>query len=235
MPVPHDGAAHDLSRIAGKNCFLFGEDAMHKAACTHGGEGRQGGAFGDYDVASQPDVVGKGDGTVGVEVGAGVVDEAMLVGVHDSAAPRGEHVAAERNGEMADDERAGAEVEMVAQGEGGTFGHFDAASGPNGAFTKEADIAAEVEEGAVVVEIGELAGVETDFDQADAEGVGMEGDEAGEVENTCAVGDKQGQTARLTEGQQSEVEIEAAGQGQEVAEGGEAFVAVAFVHGYRVG
>ena len=49
------------------------------------------------------------------------------------------------------------------------------------------------------------------------------------------MGDKQGQTARLTEGQQAEVEIEAAGQGQEVAEGGEAFVAVAFVHGYRVG
>ena len=72
-----------MSRIAGKNCFLFGEDAMHTAACTHGGEGRQGGAFGDYDVASQPDVVGKGDGAVGVEMGAGAVDEAMLVGVHD--------------------------------------------------------------------------------------------------------------------------------------------------------
>ena len=99
-----------MSRIAGKNCFLFGKDAMHTAACTHGGEGRQGGAFGDYDVASQPDVVGKGDGTVGVEVGAGVVDEAMLVGVHDGAAPGGEHVAAERDGGMADDERAGAKV-----------------------------------------------------------------------------------------------------------------------------
>ena len=139
---------------------------MHTAACTHGGEGRQGGAFSDYNVASQPDVVGKGDGAVGVEVGAGVVDEAMLVGVHDGAAPGGEHVAAERDGGMADDERAGAKVEMVAQGESGTFRHFDAASGTNGAFAKEADIAAEVEERAVVVEIGELAGVETDFDQA---------------------------------------------------------------------
>lgn len=99
---------HSLSDDAGG---ASGEDghgleilSREARAGTDSDVGGQGGAFGDYDMATQPDVVANSHGTVGIATVAIAVDQRVLVGVHNGAAPRGQPIGAEGDGLVADDE-----------------------------------------------------------------------------------------------------------------------------------
>ena len=175
-------------------------------------------------------MMAEADGAVGVAPLALAVEKAVLVGVHNGAAPRGLHMVAEGDLVVADNQRRGAKVETVAKSEGAAFGDFDARACADGALAHDVEGAAEVEEGAMVAEVGHLAGVEPYLDEADTKAVGMEDDTPRKVVGLGAVGDKQGQTARLAEGQQAEIEPHAARKSERVAQEVEPFDAVPFVH-----
>ena len=174
LPLAGYAAADHLGGVARKDGVRLVEGAVQTAHGPDGGVGREACAFGDDDVAAEPHMVGKDDGSVRVAAVAVRAEEGVLVSVHHGAAPGGLHMGAEGDGVVADNERRGAEVEIVAKGEGAGLRHFDARARTDGALAKDVEGAPEVKKSAVMAEIGLLAGVKTYLDKPDAELRGVE-------------------------------------------------------------
>ena len=174
LPLAGNAAANHLGGVARKDGVRLVEGAVQTAHGPDGGVGREACAFGDDDVAAEPHMVGKDDGSVRVAAVAVRAEEGVLVSVHEGAAPGGLHMGAEGDGVVADNERRGAEVEVGAKGKGACLRHFDAGTRTDGALAKDVEGAPEVKKSAVVAEIGLLAGVKTYLDKPDAELRGVE-------------------------------------------------------------
>ena len=130
-------------------------------------------AFGNQAVTTEPHVVADTDFAVGIGNLAVAIDKAVLVGVHQSAVPRSEEVVAESHSFVADYQRLGAEIELVANGEDGILGHLHRAACAEGALAKCLESASDVQNGAIITEIGTLAGAETNLHQTHPRLFGM--------------------------------------------------------------
>lgn len=198
-----------------------------------GGDGDavgKGCAFGNQAVTSEPHVVADTDFAVGIGDLAVAVDKAVLVGVHQSTVPRSEEVVAESHGFMADYQRLGTKIEVVSDGKDGVLGHLHRAARAEGALAKCLECAADVQNGAIVTEIGTLAGAETDLHQTHPRLFGMKDDFPGNILNHSAMRDKYWHTYGLPERQQTQVVPQTAWQGEEKPPSRKPFFAMTLVH-----
>ena len=151
--------------ISSQDGAWFGVGAVEGASGGDGDAVGKGCAFGNQTVTTEPHDVANADFAVGIGDLAVAIDKAVLVGVHKSAVPRSEEVVAESHGLVADYQRLGTKIELVANGKDGVLGHLYSAARAEGTLSKCLESAADVQNSAVVTEIGTLAGAETDFHQ----------------------------------------------------------------------
>ena len=187
-------------------------------------------AFGNQAVTAQPHVVANADFAVGIGNLAVAVDKAVLVGVHKSAVPRSEEVVAESQSFMTDYQRLGTKIELVANGEDGVLGHLHCAARTKGALAKDIERAADVQNGAIITEIGTLAGAETDLHQTHLRLFGMKDEFARNILNHSTMRNKYGHTYGLSERQQTQVVPQTARQGEEKPPSRKPFFAMTLVH-----
>lgn len=204
---------HYFGGVAGQDGAGFGVGAVEGASGGDGDAVGKGCAFGNQTVTTEPHVVANADFAVGIGNLAVAVDKAVLVGVHKSAVPRSEEVVAESHGLVAYYQRLGTEVEVVAHCEDGVLGHLHRTARAEGALAKDVERAAEVQNGAMVTEIGTLAGAKTDFHQTQPRVFGMNDNFARNILYHSAMRYKYGHTYGLPERQQTQVVPQAPGHG----------------------
>lgn len=134
-----------LGGIAGKDSVLFVVDTVKAAHGPDSGVWRENGAFGHDNMAAEPHMMAKANGTVGVAPLALAVEKAVLVCVHNGAAPGGLHMVAEDDFAVADYQRRGTKVELVAESESSRFRDFDTRTCADGTLAKDVKGAAEIE------------------------------------------------------------------------------------------
>lgn len=217
-------------RVSGQDGAGFGVGAVEGASGGDGDAVGKGCAFGNQTVTTEPHVVANADFAVGIGNLAVAVDKAVLVGVHKSAVPRSEEVVAESHGLVAYYQRLGTEVEVVAHCEDGVLGHLHRTARAEGALAKDVENATDIQNGAMVTEIGTLAGAETDFHQTHPRLFGMKDEFARNILNHSTIRNKYGHTYGLSERQQTQVVPQTAWQGEEKPPSRKPFFAMTLVH-----
>lgn len=166
LQLPCYAVFHHHGRVAGNDGVCFDMSTANTAASAYSGAIGKTCAFGNKAMTAKPYVVADKDFAVGIAAVARSIDQTVLVGIHKSAVPRGEDVVAKSDGFMTDYQRVGTEVEVVANGKDGVLCHLHRAARAEGALAKCLESASDVQNGAIITEIGTLAGAETDFYQA---------------------------------------------------------------------
>ena len=200
-------------RISGQDGAGFGVGAVEGGSCCNGDAVGKGCAFGNQTVTAEPHVVANADFAVGIGNLAVAVDKAVLVGVHKSAVPRSDKIIAESHGPVADYQRLGTKIELVADGKDGVLGQLHRTARTKGALAKDVERAAEVQKGAMVTEIGTLAGAETYFHQTHPRLFGMNDNFTRNILNHSTMRNKYGHTYGLPERQQTQVVPQTPGHG----------------------
>ena len=221
---------HYFGGVAGQDGAGFGVGAVEGASGGDGDAVGKGCAFGNQAVTTEPHVVANADFAVGIGYKAIGIHKTVLVGVHKSAVPRSEEVVAESHGFMADYQRLGTEVEIVANGKDGVLGHLHRAARAEGALAKCLESATDVQNGAIITEIGTLAGAETDFQQTHLRLFGMKDEFARNILNHSTMRNKYGHTYGLPERQQTQVVPRTARQGEEKPPSRKPFFSMTLVH-----
>ena len=221
---------HYFGGVAGQDDAGIGVGAVEGASGGDGDAVGKGCAFGNQTVTTEPHVVANADFAVGIGDLAVAVDKAVLVGVHQSAVPRSEEVVAESHGFVADYQRLGTEVEVVANGKDGVLCHLHRAARTKGTLAKDIERASDVQNSAIITEIGTLAGAETDLHQTHPRLFGMKDEFPRNILNHSTMRDKYWHTYGLPERQQTQVVPQTAWQGEEKPPSRKPFFSMTLVH-----